>query len=247
MTDSTACPYCGKPLSNHHAAKTCGDPACRRLHANAKQVEWMAAHPGYRRRYAKYPNGPKYAKVCTVCGSDYRTHHADSPYCSVECMGRAYRHTEIILHPNPAPACVLHPQHVARRWQPSTSGRLWVMRWCARCGEPFVIVDQLQARYCSSACQGRDNKSKRRARKRNAHRVAYRRVDIFERDNWVCHICGRKTKSSAPINHPLAPTIDHLVPLSKGGADAPFNVACAHRQCNSIKSDTGAAQLRLLG
>ena len=245
MTDSTACPYCGKPRSLRPSAVTCGDADCRRLHANAKQREWTAAHPGYRRRYAKGLG--KYRKVCQVCGQDYRTHHSESPYCSVECMGRAYRHTEIILHPNPAPACVLHPQHVARRWQPSTSGRLWVMRWCARCGEPFVIVDQLQSRYCSDSCLRRDAGHRRRILVRNANRIPYRRSDIFKRDGWRCRLCGRELRDTTDSTDMRAATIDHIVPLSKGGDDTAENVQAACRGCNSLKGNRGGGQLLLIG
>ncbi|NJR41179.1 MAG: hypothetical protein HC781_22980 [Leptolyngbyaceae cyanobacterium CSU_1_4] len=32
-------------------------------------------------------------------------------------------------------------------------------------------------------------------------------------------------------------TLDHVIPLSKGGSDLPGNLACACLQCNSSKSD----------
>ena len=65
-----------------------------------------------------------------------------------------------------------------------------------------------------------------------------RRLIVFGRDGWRCRICGRKTpKSLLGKNKPNAPTLDHIVPLSKGGGHTWGNVQCACRQCNSEKGD----------
>lgn len=45
-----------------------------------------------------------------------------------------------------------------------------------------------------------------------------------------CHICGRKFTKSRPA------TIDHVVPLSKGGLHVDANLAAAHLSCNSSKN-----------
>ncbi|MFJ9212987.1 HNH endonuclease [Streptomyces sp. NPDC102264] len=34
-----------------------------------------------------------------------------------------------------------------------------------------------------------------------------------------------------------APSIDHVIPLARGGTHEPANVQCAHWLCNAIKSD----------
>jgi 5-methylcytosine-specific restriction endonuclease McrA len=93
------------------------------------------------------------------------------------------------------------------------------------------------ARYCSDRCALRSSSSRRRARLRSAKVERYSRHGIFERDGWRCHICQRKTRKAEVVPHPLAPTIDHLIPLARGGSDTPANVATAHFICNSIKGD----------
>ncbi|MBF6315035.1 HNH endonuclease [Nocardia farcinica] len=71
---------------------------------------------------------------------------------------------------------------------------------------------------------------------------------VFERDRWKCHLCKRKVRRSAVVPHPLAPTIDHVIPLAKGGTHEPANCATAHYQCNSAKGDRDAGeQLALIG
>jgi 5-methylcytosine-specific restriction endonuclease McrA len=131
---------------------------------------------------------------------------------------------------------------------------------CGTCGETFLFVSTTnKPKFCSPRCLNRSPasraaqkaaKRRRRARKRGAVCVRYVPTDIFDRDGWRCQLCGRKVKRTAAVPDPLAPTIDHIIPLSAGGADAPANVQCAHFECNWRKSDrTGpnGDQLRLLG
>lgn len=66
--------------------------------------------------------------------------------------------------------------------------------------------------------------------------VPYGRVSVtqvFERDGWSCQICGQATPKhlrGAPADN--APTLDHKVPLSRGGGHTYSNVWCACRRCN---------------
>jgi hypothetical protein len=61
-------------------------------------------------------------------------------------------------------------------------------------------------------------------------------VEILERDNWTCKICGSATpKGLRGTVHDLAPEIDHIVPRSRGGDDEDSNLRCACRRCNNIK------------
>jgi 5-methylcytosine-specific restriction endonuclease McrA len=67
---------------------------------------------------------------------------------------------------------------------------------------------------------------RRRERLRTVTRVPYERHEIFERDGWRCWICGD------PVPEAEA-SVDHVVPIAQGGADAPANLRLAHRGCNS--------------
>lgn len=77
----------------------------------------------------------------------------------------------------------------------------------------------------------------RRARKLNAFVCAVNRADIFKRDGYICHICGKLTIPTVHHYHPLYPTLDHVVPLSRGGTHGPNNVKCAHSTCNLRKNN----------
>lgn len=79
------------------------------------------------------------------------------------------------------------------------------------------------------------------ALKRGAsHGERVRHIDIAERDNWMCHICGKRVTRKTW-------SLDHLMPVSRGGAHTRINVALAHRDCNSRRgADRLPAQLRLI-
>lgn len=52
-----------------------------------------------------------------------------------------------------------------------------------------------------------------------------------------CHLCGQDIDYAASHLEPLAFTIDHIIPLAKGGLDILENLAAAHRRCNLRKGD----------
>lgn len=72
------------------------------------------------------------------------------------------------------------------------------------------------------------------------------RQALFQRDKWTCQLCGgRAPKRLIGTRDPFAPTIDHIIPLSKGGPHTWDNVQCAHARCNMSKRATLKGQLRI--
>ena len=64
------------------------------------------------------------------------------------------------------------------------------------------------------------------------------RFVVLERDGWVCQLCGEPTDRKVRWPHPMYPTIDHIIPVSKGGKHEEINLQCAHAQCNIRKQAT---------
>lgn len=62
------------------------------------------------------------------------------------------------------------------------------------------------------------------------HRVKFSRRNILIRDNHTCQYCLEKFK-------PAELTLDHVIPLSRGGWDGWDNVVVACRTCNNKKGD----------
>lgn len=81
----------------------------------------------------------------------------------------------------------------------------------------------------------REGARRRRARLRQVRVEPYRDADVFDRDDWCCGLCGKPIDSSLQWPDPWCATIDHVVPISHGGADALDNVQAAHFRCNGSK------------
>ena len=99
-----------------------------------------------------------------------------------------------------------------------------------------------QRRYCSPEC-GSANKNRanwphlnaRRARLRDAFVETFDRLEIFERDGWVCGICGLPVDRELAWPDPMSASLDHIVPVSRGGKHARANAQCSHLVCNVKK------------
>lgn len=73
-------------------------------------------------------------------------------------------------------------------------------------------------------------------------------LEIFERDGWLCGLCGCKTpKGKRGTYDANAPELDHIVPIAAGGAHVRSNVQCACRACNMAKGKKPLGQLRMVG
>lgn len=133
---------------------------------------------------------------------------------------------------------------------------------CNECGKTFIgKVKGLK--YCSDKCFKRYSNRKSGVRKRR--RFKNTKIDwsisldkLIKRDNNICHICGGKcNKKDYKIvdgNFVVGaeyPSIDHVIPASKGGTHTWGNVKLAHHYCNTIKNNNdiyemGTGQLTMV-
>lgn len=70
--------------------------------------------------------------------------------------------------------------------------------------------------------------------------VEYEPVDravVFERDGWTCGICALPVDPADKFPEPSSATLDHIVPVSRGGAHTLANVQTAHFYCNTAKGN----------
>lgn len=56
----------------------------------------------------------------------------------------------------------------------------------------------------------------------------------FQKQQGRCAACGKAMRGRGP----LEPTLDHIVPLSKGGEDSFQNTQALCKTCNAAKADT---------
>ena len=123
---------------------------------------------------------------------------------------------------------------------------------CAECGKEFTAFS-IQQVVCKD-CHDKQEKEKQKARKRLREAKAKKNGKIewnisleklIQRDEGISKICGRQvdtedyyyTDEGYFIAGDNYPSIDHIIPLAKGGTHTWDNIQLAHRHCNSIKSD----------
>ena len=133
---------------------------------------------------------------------------------------------------------------------------------CKVCGRDYTLRKYMESTgsryyrdsgYCSAEC--RDAHTKERAKishkgRRDSHRhravkygCAYDSsvtlTKLIKRDGLRCAICGEmcdlNDHSWSEYSGPTYPSIDHIVPMSKGGGHVWGNVQVAHIICNSEK------------
>lgn len=115
---------------------------------------------------------------------------------------------------------------------------------CAYCGKQFYSSSPTK-KYCSDICKKKSKGNRSSYRSRCRHYGVYydtsvTRTKVLERDKYKCQICGKecdKNDTSWGFSGPDFPTLDHIIPLAKGGTHTWNNVQCACGMCNSNKRD----------
>lgn len=75
--------------------------------------------------------------------------------------------------------------------------------------------------------------------KEGAHRTQFEKNKrLILQTQEVCGICGKPVDKRLKYPHPLSPTVDHIIPIIKGGHPSDIeNLQLAHWSCNRAKSD----------
>lgn len=93
--------------------------------------------------------------------------------------------------------------------------------------------------------QQRRHQADRRAREVAAFVESVSRAAVMARDRWTCHLCKEKIPKTAKHPDGLFGTLDHVVPLARGGLHSYANIKAAHLSCNCRKNANIVGQLGL--
>lgn len=171
--------------------------------------------------------------ICEECGSsfEFRPNGKPAKRCSDECR-RA---------------------HSAKRARVARASGAWIDRrpnrgpWsgaktCRYCGDDFEARSPKSEVCYAQKCQSRRNADRcrpftaeRRARKRDAVSERFDPRDVFARDGWICGLCGESVDPALTWPAPKSASLDHVVPLSRGGDHTLANTQLAHLTCNTAK------------
>lgn len=72
-----------------------------------------------------------------------------------------------------------------------------------------------------------------------AHRLAFERNKRkIMASETICGICGQPVDKSLRYPHPMAPCIDHIIPIDRSGHPSDIsNLQLAHWKCNRAKAN----------
>jgi len=177
--------------------------------------------------------------TCQICGDSFT------------------RSTDWLRGERPCPTCNDVALHLER--QAEKLARQSVRHTvCTVCGGEFSYThheDELDRRNCSHECYEKRKRTinAMRARAREHNVSVVEPVDayvILERDNWICRCCGVEApRHLRGTGDPLAPEVDHIIPLDMDGPHTEANCQCVHRKCNRDKREkieTGEAYHAIL-
>ena len=222
--------------------KTCTIDGCDKAH-RAKGL--CGTHYGQQN-----PNRHRKATLsCDRCGKTFiredRSNRYTGTYCTWACRSEARwgelhaSRKQVSIY---APAPMWHRVVTGMQTAAPARARTFIAGDCVICGDSFLCL--YGSKTCGDRCQEehwasvkRDAKHRRRARQKQAFIAPVSRHRIYKRDQWICQLCHEPVDMTASVPSMLAPTIDHIIPLARGGAHAPHNVQTAHFICNSRKGD----------
>lgn len=126
------------------------------------------------------------------------------------------------------------------------SGTQIAFKECECCGSLFV--PHRDAKYCSDECVKKVSNARRGDKRLRRLQNAMEDNDItlqklYKRDNGKCYICGEdcnwedynRSEEGYFFVGKMYPTIEHVIPLSKGGKHSWGNVKLACWGCNTNK------------
>jgi hypothetical protein len=221
-------------------------------------------------RKAQYNKGKDMICICKYCGKEFRPKERDRiTYCSRECAfaDKRVKPKEKVISTYKCIVCnneftgrkdtkycnECRQERDRLKAYNRTTARTRVCKWCSK--EYIPIYKASTYLYCSDECKRQSLKT---INKNNPSKKLHKggvskakRLRIWTRDNNTCQICGKKMAMdkintiSSGKPHPLAPTIDHIIPISIAkqmgwttlNINKESNLQAAHFKCNILKGN----------
>ncbi len=242
------CEICGEEYTGHKR-KYCSDECKKEARRIYNRERWRKQNPDWNKTITK---------ECEHCNKTYEVqgrYASQSRYCSNECQ-QAYYSRQKGHKPMEEYLKELEQQkeETARIKEAERKARIKT-KACTECGETFETIQPNQL-TCSKECSRlRKNRLswQRKEERYNDTNLIDRDITVkvlYKRDKGICYICGGKcdfgdyTQTNGHFTAgPTYPSVDHIIPIARGGKHAWDNVKLAHHKCNSLKSDILPSEL----
>ena len=222
VADVRACANCGseiRRMAAHGPLPSYCSTECKRA-ANKEGIRRSNEKEKARRRQIAARARAAMRKTCPNCGSEFTPEHtARQMYCSKRCMKSACGESS-------STSCSV---------EGCDRGA------CARglCKKHWKALARVEGRLAQSEWNDRRRAAhhEREAAKRGVESERFSPRAVFERDDWVCGICGEPVDPDLQWPDPMSASLDHIIPLSRSGAHTRANTQCSHLRCNISKGN----------
>jgi len=216
MTDD-ACPNCGNSIRITRQGSF-GRPAlyCSRSCGRAfNEKQRLARH---------LASKPDFVRHCASCGTEFSTRMKAQRFCSYDCRQNGYK--------------------VENKVKRDANRKTEFEYDCDLCGEKIYRSTPLggHKRYHQPECSRIALQARYRVKtvKRQSKTVKPSGLwveKILETYGFICYLCNDPIDMKLPRTSKRGATVDHIIPLSRGGSDELDNLRLTHWSCNMKKSD----------
>lgn len=185
-------------------------------------------------------------KTCARPDCDQPVGRNRSKYCSAECAQAETAERGIARHEALRNDAVRTEQRAAasrrhylkaRADKEAAAKRLRaIAEWRAKNADK--MAEQNRRWQIENADRVRAKIQRRRARLLDAFVEDVDPTVVWDRDDGVCGVCGLPIDRALAWPHKMSKTLDHIVPLARGGTHEYANMQLAHAVCNARKNDS---------
>lgn len=207
------CQFCGNPIATQKKAgrprRNCSDECRRAIRTQQLRDKRQSFHK------------------CELCETKFQSGKKKQRWCSKVC--RTIGQAEDVRLKRESKIASLYPDGI--RTEP-----------CKWCGEPRSFDYRTGAvngyhEHCRKEAQSARYRIKTVKRQKLTSRYRISHEEIVRQYGDKCHICNDLIDLKLPRTHRFGLTVDHLVPISRGGGDDMSNLRPAHWICNIRKSN----------
>lgn len=178
------------------------------------------------------PKAPTYTRNCEICQTEYETARRGQRTCSKPC---SYERLKIKA---------LENWLIAKESKPAI--KLVSCKWCE---QPLEISTSFQGvikyhDHCKKPARQAQYRIKSIKRQGIKRGNIISHDQVAERDGYKCYLCEGIVDMSLSRTSRYGATLDHVIPLSKGGTDTLENVKLTHWICNIQKSNKSLEEYR---
>lgn len=224
--NAAVCKGCGKvfyrPAGGGRLRQYCNMTCWR--HANPTRSKAIQDKEYAKKREEYEDKRASTVKACAQCGKEFTPGKlVRQMYCSKKCSDNHFRENQTV------------PCSIDGCERPKFARGL-----CNRHYREILVSEgRITTRKYSDEerIRRRAYQQKRRGAAKGQGSEFIDNLAVFERDNWTCGICGEPVDPDLVWPDKMSATLDHIQPLSLGGAHSYQNVQCAHFHCNCSKGN----------